>query len=171
MKTQYKNNKGFAVLEILLLIVTLSFVVAIFGVIKHHHKSPKLAQKKEASNSIKITEWNIYLQLPDTTFKTTYKPDSTDPDTVLLSNSALDKLAAEHAECNMANQFIRIGRSKSAPAQTPNKQLGGYYYYNDARPTVSPCIGTDIGLMQALSNQAYDLYDKLPSYQNIALNP
>jgi hypothetical protein len=52
-----------------------------------------------------------------------------------------------------------------------SKILGLFYYFNGARPSVSPCIGTNIAAIQAFNNQAYDLYDQLPSYNNVVINP
>jgi hypothetical protein len=172
MKTKNKNQ-GFAIMEILLLLVTLGFIAAIAYVVLSHQKDTPVPQKAKVdlNKLLQVKEWGVYLELPDTSSKVSYKLSSGDPDDIILSSVPLDKLSSDHPECANANKFIHIDRSKSAPAQIENKQVGGYYYFNGVRPSVSPCIGTDIGLMQALSNQAYELYDKLPAYQNVILNP
>jgi type II secretory pathway pseudopilin PulG len=66
VKTKNKHN-GFALLEILLLLVTLSFVAAIAWVVIHHSKevSNKKAAKTEQGNFIEITQWKVKLTLPD----------------------------------------------------------------------------------------------------------
>jgi hypothetical protein len=164
------KNRGFAILEILLLIVTLSFVAAIAYVVLRHAKQKPAQPIVFTSNAdgIKITEWNVFLTNPDDSQKISYHIAGKDqPDDIIVSSTALDKLSSDHPECSNANKFIQIKRAAAAPAQPENKQVGNYFYYNLPKPAQSPCIGTDISLMQALSNQAYDLYDKLPTYKNI----
>jgi hypothetical protein len=173
MKNKNKNQ-GFAILEILLVVVSLGFVVAIALVVLRHEKTkPSTSPAKiDTSKYLQVKEWNVYLQLPDPTDKVSYKLVSADnPDEIIISSEALDKLSTDHPECVRANGFIHLQRSKTAPTQPEAKQLGLYHYFNSARPSVSPCIGSDIAAVQALNNQAYDLYDKMPNYKNIVINP
>jgi hypothetical protein len=183
---QQNNNSGFAVLEIILLIVTLSFICAIAYVVVHHKNDTfyKTTIKTDDTSYIEVPEWKVKLTLPDKSQKITYKLNGNDPNEIIISSEALDKFAAESTGCSGANQFISIARTKvNQPVNgTPweqakatlekngSKNLGLYYYYNGARPSVSPCIGTNIAEVQKLNNQAYDLYDLLPSYNNIVIN-
>jgi type II secretory pathway pseudopilin PulG len=186
MNTKNKHN-GFAILEILLLLVTLSFVIAIAWVVIHHSKdaSSKKAAKTEQGNFIEIAQWKVKLTLPDKSQKITYKVVDGNPNSIIVSSELLDKFAADHKECSSANQYITIARTKvgqplngtpwdqAKPQLEKNgsKSLGLFYYFNGARSSVSPCIGTNIAEIQALNNQAYDLYDQLPSYNNVVINP
>jgi type II secretory pathway pseudopilin PulG len=183
-----KNKQyGFAILEILLLVVTLSFIVAIAWVVMHHSKdvSNKKSAKTDQGNFIELAEWKVKITLPDKTQKISYKVVDGNPNSIILSSEALDKFAADHKECSSANQYVTIARTKvgqpfngtaweqAKPQLEKNgsKSLGLFYYFNGARPSVSPCIGTNIAEIQALNNQAYDLYDLLPSYNNVVINP
>jgi hypothetical protein len=186
VKTKNEHN-GFALLEILLLVVTLSFVAAIAWVVIHHSKevSNKKPAKTVDGNFIEITEWKVKLTLPDKSQKISYKAAGAYPNSIVLSSEALDKFATDHKECSGANQYITIARTRvgeplngvpwdqAKPQLEKNgsKSLGLFYYFNGARPSVSPCIGTKIAEIQALNNQAYDLYDLLPSYNNVVINP
>jgi glycerol-3-phosphate cytidylyltransferase-like family protein len=183
-----KNNaNGFAILEIILLVVTLSFVVAIAYVVVHHSKQAKYQPvvKTSSGNFIEIPEWKVKLTVPEASQKISYKIlDKDNPNEIVLSSEALDKFTADHKECGNANQFIYIDRvkvgqplngvpwdqAKPTLDQKGSKSLGLYYYFNGARPSVSPCIGSNIAQIQQLNNEAYDLYDKLPSYQNVVIN-
>jgi hypothetical protein len=170
MPSKNKNkHAGFAILETILLLVTLFFIAAIFWVIFHHsHKQPaKTPAKVDLTKNMLIKEWGVYVRLPDTTFKVSYKTNTTDPNDLVVSSSALDKLSSDHPECRNANQFVHIKRSTDASVQTNHTQIGPYYYYDDMRPSVSPCIGTDIAQMQKLNDQAYDLYDQLPTFEDV----
>jgi type II secretory pathway pseudopilin PulG len=186
MSTKNKSQ-GFALLEILLLVVTLSFVIAIAWVVIHHSKDStnKKSVSSAQNNFIEIAEWRVKLTLPDKSQKISYKVAGANPKEIVLSSEALDKFAADHKECSGANQYITIARTKvgeplngtpweqAKPLLEKNgsKNLGLFYYFNGARPSVSPCIGTNIAQIQALNNQAFDLYDQLPSYNNIVINP
>jgi glycerol-3-phosphate cytidylyltransferase-like family protein len=181
------RNNGFAILEILLLIVTLFFISAIAWVVMHHSKDSnyKTIVKTGKANYIEITEWHVKLTVPDATQKISYElVDKDHPNDVIISSEVLNKFAADHKECSTANQFVYISRVKEGESwhglpwsqakeeliKNKAKNLGLYYYYDGARPTISPCVGTNIDDVQKLNNQAYDLYDQLPSYQNIVIN-
>lgn len=153
--------------------VTLGFIIAIALVVAHHQKTLKAPQKPKAdlSKFLQVKEWDVYLELPDTESKVSYKISASDPNDITLSSAALDQLVAAHPECANANTSTKITRVKTTPPPSDNKQIGAYYYFDGARPSVSPCIGTNIDQTQTLSNQAYDLWDKLPSYKNVVLNP
>jgi hypothetical protein len=181
------KNQGFAILEILLVVVTLSFIVSIALVIKHHanDKPYETMVKTAKGDYVEITEWKVKLTVPDNTQKITYKVVSADKlSEILVSSEELDKFAADHKECANANQFVSIARAKAGQPlngtpwdqakayleQKGSKSLGLFYYYDGPRPSVSPCIGTNIAEIQKLNNQAYDLYDKLPTYKNVVIN-
>jgi hypothetical protein len=182
---QQNSNSGFAVLEIILLIVTLSFICAIAYVVVRHKNdtSYKTAIKADNTTYIEVPEWKVKLTLPDKSQKIAYKVSS-NPNEITITSEALDKFAADNKGCSGANQYISIARTKvNQPVNgTPweqakatlekngSKNLGLYYYYNGSRPSVSPCIGTNIAEVQKLNNQAYDLYDLLPSYNNVVIN-
>jgi hypothetical protein len=189
------KNQGFAILETLLAAVTISFIVAISWVVLHHQnnqKPVKTTAKVNLSNYLEIKEWNVYLQLPDTSSKIIYKMgDFADPAEnhkyITVSSEALDKFVADHKECSVANIFNQITRTREgdeqhglSPADTKTmldkrvaegkaKKIGLYYYYS-SRSTLSPCFGSDIAKVQQLTNEVYDLWDKLPTYNNVVLN-
>jgi hypothetical protein len=181
------KHQGFAVLEIILAIVMLSFIVAIALVVKTHtNDKHNQTSKNNKSGYVDISEWKVKLLLPDSAQKITYKISSKEnPEEISISSEELDKFAAEHKECANANQFMSIARAKAGQPfngtpweearayleQKGSKNLGLYYYYDGGRPSVSPCIGTNIAEIQKLNNQAYDLYDKLPTYKNVVINP
>jgi hypothetical protein len=181
------NTQGFAVLEIILLVVTLSFIGAIAWVVVHHSKDAdyKKIVKTEKTNYIDINEWHVKLTVPDATQKITYELVNKDHlGDIVISSEALNKFAAEYKECSAANQFVYISRVKDGESwhglpwpqakqkliERKAKNLGLYYYFDGARPTISPCIGTNIEEVKKLNDQAYDLYDQLPSYNNIVIN-
>jgi type II secretory pathway pseudopilin PulG len=186
MKPSNKNS-GFAILEILLAIVTLSFIVAIVLVVRDHTK-PKPVQKAAATNAsaLKVAEWNVFLTNPNKSQKLSYQiVNKEQPDSIVVSSDLLGKFAAGNKECSGANQFVSISRvrvnstwnglpwleAKDQLAKVGSEHVGAYYYYEGGRPMISPCVGSDIAKVQQLNNQAYDLYDSLPSYKNVALNP
>jgi hypothetical protein len=93
MDTKNKNQ-GFAILEILLLIVTLSFVAAIAYVVLRHAKQKPAQPIVFTSNAdgIKINEWNVFLTNPDDSQKINYHIAGKDqPDDIIVSSTALDK--------------------------------------------------------------------------------
>jgi hypothetical protein len=183
-----KNNTlGFALLEIVLVVVTLSFILAISYVVTHHAKQTKYQPmiKTAAGNYVEIPEWKVKLTVPDATQKISYKLLNKDnPNEILVSSEALDKFAADHKECSGANEYVSIDRvkvglplngvpwdqAKTTLEQKGSKSFGLFYYFSGARPSVSPCIGTNIAQIQQLNNEVYDLFDKLPSYENIVIN-
>jgi hypothetical protein len=190
MSTKNKNQ-GFAILEILLAAVTLFFIIAISWVVIHHQKTAKTASKPKAdlSKYLEIKEWQVYLQLPDTSSKAAYKPaNPDDKNNIVVSSNDLDKFASEHKECSTANEFNIITRIKEGEgangtpaaetkarmdkqaADGKAKKLGFYYYYS-SRSSVAPCFGTNIGDVQKLTSDVYDLWDKLPTYNNVVINP
>jgi type II secretory pathway pseudopilin PulG len=186
MKPSNKNS-GFAILEILLVVVTLSFITAI-ALVVHNHSKPKPIQKAAATNTgaLKVTQWNVFLTNPNKSQKLSYQILNKDqPDSIIVSSDLLDKFAADNKECSGANQFVSISRvrvnstwnglpwlqAKDQLVKLGSEHAGAYYYYEGSRPIISPCVGSDIAKVQQLNNQAYDLYDSLPSYKNVALNP
>jgi hypothetical protein len=195
METKSKNN-GFAVLEIILLIVTLFFIISIGWVVIHHQNNPqkaKIVKDINLSKYLEVKEWGVYLQLPDTSSKIVYRMEPlADPaqtkKNITISSEALDKFAGEHKECAVSNEFNIITRTKegdSLNGQSPTdtkirldkkvtdgqaKKVGAYYYY-ETKTSVAPCYGTDIANIQKLTNDVYDLWDKLPTYGNVVVNP
>jgi uncharacterized protein (TIGR00725 family) len=133
------------------------------------------------------------MQLPDTSSKIVYRMEPlADPaqtkKNITISSEALDKFAGEHKECAVSNEFNIITRTKegdSLNGQSPTdtkirldkkvtdgqaKKVGAYYYY-ETKTSVAPCYGTDIANIQKLTNDVYDLWDKLPTYGNVVVNP
>jgi hypothetical protein len=190
MKPKYNSN-GFGLLETILLVVTLGFIGAVALVVlnNQHTDEPQPAHKVDLSKNLKIKEWNVYLGLPDTSSKVNYKlANPGDNKNIIISSEALDKFSTDHKECSSANEFnvlIRIKAGDGALGLSPEeakvqldkrvsektaKKVGQNYYYG-SRPSTSPCIGSNIAEIQKLTNDVYDLYDKLPTYQNVAINP
>jgi hypothetical protein len=186
----YTTNKnyGFAALEILLAVVTLSFVVATAWVVFRHAKQKPAAPIVFTSkaDSVNISEWSVYLTNPDELQKINYHlANKILPDQIVISSGNLDKFAADNKECVNANQYAQIARVKEGSSwnslaweqakeeldKRGNQKVGNYYYYDIGRPYVAPCIGSDIDKIQQLNNQAYDLLDKLPTYKNVVQNP
>jgi hypothetical protein len=186
MKADNKHD-GFAILEILLVVVTLFFIVAISWVVLRHQKAkqPQTVSTVDASKTLFVKGWGIYLNLPDNSTKVSYKPVNANGKTDIdVSSDELDKFATGHKECSAANLFDAITRTKEgesalgfSPADTKAfldkklaaktaKKIGSFYYYGD-RPTISPCLGSNIADIQKLNNQAYDLLDKLPTFADV----
>jgi hypothetical protein len=182
------KNLGFAILEIILFLVTLFFIAAIAGVVLHHkHAKPtQPVAKIDTSKVLFVQGWGVYLSVSDTSSKITYKPTNANGKTeIIVSSEDLDKFATDHKECSAANQFDVISRTKDgesalgfSPADTKMfldkkvasstaKKIGTFYYYGD-KPTISPCLGSNIADIQKLNDEAYGLLDELPTFEDVS---
>jgi type II secretory pathway pseudopilin PulG len=113
MKNKNKN-KGFTIIE-LLLVFSVIFFISSIGIYISKKEKPTNNSKKpvDQTKHIDIKEWGVKIALSDKADNVKYSVDNKKtPTEIAFTSDDLDNFVKKNPECVNANHFVHLSRTK-----------------------------------------------------------